>query len=35
MGQGYYFGKPVDATATLRYLAENHHDFALVDRASA
>ena len=35
MGQGYYFGKPVDAVATLRYLAENHHDFALVDRASA
>jgi diguanylate cyclase (GGDEF)-like protein len=35
MGQGYYFGKPVDSAATLRYLAENHHDFALVDRASA
>lgn len=35
MGQGYHFGKPVDAAATLRYLAENHHDFALVDRASA
>ncbi len=35
MGQGYYFGKPADAAATLRYLAEHHHDFALVDRASA
>jgi diguanylate cyclase (GGDEF)-like protein len=35
MGQGYHFGKPVDAAATLRYLAEHHHDFALVDRASA
>ena len=35
MGQGYYFGKPVDAAATLRYLAEHHHDFALVNRATA
>ncbi|MBX9467618.1 MAG: EAL domain-containing protein [Rhizobium sp.] len=35
MGQGYYFGKPADAAATLRYLAEHHHDFALVDRATA
>jgi diguanylate cyclase (GGDEF)-like protein len=35
MGQGYHFGRPVDAAATLRYLAENHHDFALVDRVSA
>lgn len=35
MGQGYHFGKPADAAATLRYLAEHHHDFALVDRATA
>ncbi|TPP10075.1 putative bifunctional diguanylate cyclase/phosphodiesterase [Rhizobium glycinendophyticum] len=35
MGQGYHFGRPADAAATLRYLAENHHEFALVDRASA
>jgi diguanylate cyclase (GGDEF)-like protein len=35
MGQGYHFGRPVDAATTLRYLAEHHHEFALVDRASA
>jgi diguanylate cyclase (GGDEF)-like protein len=35
MGQGYHFGRPADAAATLRYLADNHHEFALVDRASA
>ncbi|KQW31530.1 diguanylate cyclase [Rhizobium sp. Root274] len=35
MGQGYHFGRPADAAATLRYLAENHHEFALVDRVSA
>lgn len=35
MGQGYHFGRPADAAATLRYLAENHHEFALIDRASA
>ncbi|MFN3719721.1 MAG: putative bifunctional diguanylate cyclase/phosphodiesterase [Rhizobium rhizophilum] len=35
MGQGYYFGRPADAATTLRYLAEHHHDFALVDRATA
>lgn len=35
MGQGYFYGRPVDAAATIRYLQENYHDFALVDRASA
>lgn len=35
MGQGYHFGRPADAATTLRYLAENHHEFALIDRASA
>jgi len=35
MGQGYYFGKPADAAATLRYLDEHHHEFALVERAIA
>lgn len=35
MGQGYFFGKPVDTAATLRYLSEHHHEFALVERASA
>ncbi|MBC7311520.1 MAG: EAL domain-containing protein, partial [Rhizobium sp.] len=35
MGQGYYFGRPADAAATLRYLDTHHHEFALVERASA
>lgn len=35
MGQGYYYGKPVDSAATLRYLQQNHHEFALVGRATA
>ncbi|MCM2472991.1 EAL domain-containing protein [Rhizobium sp. CG5] len=35
MGQGYFYGKPVDAAATLRYLANHYHEFAVVDRASA
>jgi len=35
MGQGYFYGRPVDAAATLCYLQENYHDFALTDRASA
>ncbi|NKN38549.1 EAL domain-containing protein [Agrobacterium sp. a22-2] len=35
MGQGYYYGKPVDAAATLRYLSNHYHEFAVVDRASA
>ncbi|MBO3759049.1 EAL domain-containing protein [Ciceribacter sp. L1K22] len=32
MGQGYFFGKPADATATLRYLQSHHHEFTVVDR---
>ncbi len=35
MGQGYYFGRPVDAAATLLYLQRHHHEFAVVDRAFA
>jgi diguanylate cyclase (GGDEF)-like protein len=35
MGQGYHFGRPADAAATLRYLADHHHEFALIDRVSA
>jgi len=35
MGQGYYFGKPADNAATLRYLLDRHHEFAMIDRASA
>lgn len=33
MGQGYFFGKPADAAATLRYLKQHHHEFAVVERA--
>ncbi|WP_371074323.1 MULTISPECIES: putative bifunctional diguanylate cyclase/phosphodiesterase [unclassified Sinorhizobium] len=35
MGQGYYYGKPADSIATLRYLHENYYDFGPSDRASA
>ncbi|MCM2440722.1 EAL domain-containing protein [Agrobacterium vitis] len=28
MGQGYYFGRPADAMATLRYLSRQYSDFA-------
>lgn len=35
MGQGYYYGKPADSIATLRYLHENYYDFGPGDRASA
>jgi len=35
MGQGYYFGKPADAAATLRYLHDHYHEFAVVDRVGA
>ncbi|MGF0537110.1 putative bifunctional diguanylate cyclase/phosphodiesterase [Agrobacterium sp. ES01] len=35
MGQGYYFGKPVDAAATLRYLKQHFHEFTVADRMNA
>ncbi|TCL75830.1 diguanylate cyclase/phosphodiesterase [Rhizobium sp. BK251] len=35
MGQGYYFGKPADAIATLRYLQEKYYDFGATDRVPA
>ncbi|MDL2408331.1 EAL domain-containing protein [Rhizobium calliandrae] len=28
MGQGYYYGKPADSVATLRYLHENYYELA-------
>ncbi len=28
MGQGYFYGKPADAAATLRFLNETHASFA-------
>ncbi|MGV8936195.1 MAG: putative bifunctional diguanylate cyclase/phosphodiesterase [Allorhizobium sp.] len=33
MGQGYYFGRPVDAAATARYLQDHYYEFAVVERA--
>ncbi|MET0747826.1 MAG: EAL domain-containing protein [Rhizobium sp.] len=33
MGQGYFYGRPVDGAATLRYLHEHYFDFG--ERASA
>ncbi|RWX77141.1 EAL domain-containing protein [Neorhizobium lilium] len=32
MGQGYYYGKPVDGNATLRYLQEHYRDFLMIER---
>ncbi len=32
MGQGYYFGKPVDSTATLHYLHNHCREFMAIDR---
>jgi EAL domain-containing protein (putative c-di-GMP-specific phosphodiesterase class I) len=32
MGQGYFYGKPVDGNATMRYLHENYHDFMTIER---
>ena len=28
LGQGYFYGKPADADATLRYLSEHYPDMA-------
>jgi hypothetical protein len=28
MGQGYFYGKPADAVATMRYLANHYRDIA-------
>jgi diguanylate cyclase (GGDEF)-like protein len=32
MGQGYYYGKPIDGAATLRYLQDHYHDFMAIER---
>jgi diguanylate cyclase (GGDEF)-like protein len=32
MGQGYYFGKPVDGAATLRYLHDHYREFMTIER---
>jgi diguanylate cyclase (GGDEF)-like protein len=32
MGQGYYYGKPIDGAATLRYLHDHYHDFMAIER---
>ncbi len=32
MGQGYYYGRPVDGAATLRYLHEHYRDFMMIER---
>jgi hypothetical protein len=31
MGQGYYYGKPADGSATLRYLHEHYRDFMVIE----
>ncbi|MCO5731134.1 bifunctional diguanylate cyclase/phosphodiesterase [Rhizobium sp. SSA_523] len=35
MGQGYFYGKPVDSAATLDYLQRHYRDFAAVERQRA
>jgi diguanylate cyclase (GGDEF)-like protein len=35
MGQGYFYGRPVDAAATLAYLERNHRDFTVTTREIA
>lgn len=32
MGQGYHYGRPVDGSATLRYLQDHYHDFMALER---
>ncbi len=32
MGQGYYYGRPVDGNVTLRYLHDHYRDFVTIDR---
>ncbi len=33
MGQGYYYGKPVDSAATLRYLQEQYREAPAIERS--
>lgn len=33
MGQGYYYGKPVDGAKTMRYLGDQYRDFMSMQRA--
>lgn len=35
MGQGYFYGRPVDAAATLAYLERNYRDFTVTTREIA
>lgn len=35
MGQGYYYGRPVDAAATLRYLESHYREFGFLERERA
>jgi diguanylate cyclase (GGDEF)-like protein len=35
MGQGYYYGRPADGTATLKYLEAHYREFARIERITA
>lgn len=35
MGQGYYYGRPADSMATLRYLEAHYREFARIERITA
>ncbi|MDP9835331.1 diguanylate cyclase (GGDEF)-like protein [Neorhizobium huautlense] len=35
MGQGYYYGRPADSMATLRYLEAHYREFARIERVTA
>ncbi|MGE7371349.1 putative bifunctional diguanylate cyclase/phosphodiesterase [Neorhizobium sp. NPDC001467] len=35
MGQGYYYGRPADGMATLRYLEAHYREFARIERITA